>query len=107
MAKKKHIVMARTEKAMREGIDVGDKHYDFNGQSMLYVDDDSKANEIDYTSGMKGEQDVWTHEDPRLNWTERYKADGVHSYVFGATPNYARAWDEFEKRRRDKKKVKQ
>ena len=104
MAKKKHIVVARTQEAIDKGVDTSKGHLDFKGQTMLYVDDDSIADEIDHTSGLKGNQDVWTHEDPRLNWTERYKADGVHSYIWGASPSFSRAWDDFEQRRKDKKR---
>jgi hypothetical protein len=69
---------------------------------MMYVDDDI-ADEIDKTQGRKGNQDVWVHEDPRLNWSTKYKADGVHSYFFGSSKQYADAWEEFEERRKKKK----
>lgn len=96
--------MARTEKVVKDGVITSKGKLDFKGKSMLYVDDDV-ADEIDQTQGLKGNQDVWVHEDPRLNHTERYKADGVHSYIFGATTSYSRAWDNFEKRRKDKKRI--
>ena len=94
---KKHIVVARTRKAIDDGVTTGKGHLDFKGKSMMYVDDDI-AEEINQTQGLKGDGDVWVHEDPRLNWKTRYK-DGVHSFFFGPSKSYANAWEEFEKRR--------
>lgn len=101
MAKRKHIVVPRSEKAMKDGVRTSKGVLPFKGKSMMYVDDDL-ADEIDKTDGLKGTKDVWVHEDPRLNWSERYKPDGVHSYFFGASRKYADAWEEFEKRRKRK-----
>lgn len=91
MAKKKHIVMARSEAAMKKGVKTSKGVLPFRGKSMMYVDDDV-ADEIDKTDGLKGTQDVWIHEDPRLNWTERYKPDGVHSYFFGQQKHTHWVW---------------
>lgn len=99
---KRHVVMARTERARKEGVKTSKGVLSFKGKSMMTVDDDV-ANEIDKTDGLKGTGDVWVHEDPRRNWVERYKPDGVHSYFYGASKRYASAWDDFEKRRKDKK----
>lgn len=82
MAKKKHVVMARSEAAMKKGVRTSKGTLSFKGQSAMYVDDDV-ADEIDKTDGLKGTQDVWIHEDPIRSWNERYKPDGVHSYFFG------------------------
>ena len=100
MAKKRHIVMPRTTRIQKEGIVTSKGKLSFKDKTMMYVGDDI-ADEIDQTQGLKGTGDVWVHEDPRLNWTERYKADGVHSFFFGATNRYADAWEAFEKRRKD------
>ena len=102
---KKHVVMARTEKARKEGVVTSKGKLSFKGKPMMYVDDDI-ADEIDKTQGLKGNQDVWVHEDPRLNWSTRYKPDGVHSYFYGASRNYASAWEDFERRRKDRKRSK-
>lgn len=95
--------MARTEKAMQDGVATSKGNLDFKGRSMMYVTDDV-ADEIDQTQGLKGDGDVWVHEDPILNWTTRYKADGVHSYIFGSSPSYSDAWEAFEKRREDRRR---
>lgn len=99
MSKKKHIVVPRTERALREGVTTSKGKLKFNGRQMIAVDEDI-ANEIEKTDGLKGTQDVWTHEDPRRNWSERYKADGIHSFFFGSSPRYSDAWDEFIRRRK-------
>lgn len=96
---KKHVVMARTPGVVEKGITTSKGKLDFKGKSMMYVDDDL-ADEIDQTQGLKGNQDVWVHEDPRLNWKTKYKANGIHSYFFGMTTAYSKAWDAFEKRRK-------
>ena len=101
MASKKHVVMARSASAKRNGVKTSKGTLSFNGKPMMYVDDDV-ADEIDKTDGLKGTGDVWVHEDPRRNWSERYKPDGVHSYFYGASKKYASAWKDFEKRRKDK-----
>lgn len=104
MPKKKHIVMARSEAAMKKGVMTSKGRLSFKGQSMMTVDDDI-ADEIDKTDGLKGTQDVWVHEDPRRNWTERYKSDGVHSYFWGGgSRKYAEGYDRiFKKRKRNKR----
>lgn len=98
---KKHVVMARTERAKKHGVRTSKGTLSFKGKPMMYVDDDV-ADEIQQTDGLKGTQDVWVHEDPRRNHAERYKPDGVHSYFFGASRKYADTWEEFEKRRKRK-----
>ena len=91
MAGKKHVVMARSEQAMKKGVRTSKGILDFKGQSMMTVDDDV-ADEIDKTDGLKGTQDVWIHEDPRRNWSDRYKPDGVHSYFFGQQRQVTWVW---------------
>lgn len=91
MAKKKHVVMARSDAAMKKGVRTSKGTLSFKGQSAMYVDDDV-ADEIDKTDGLKGTQDVWIHEDPIRTWTERYKPDGVHSYFFGQQKHTHWVW---------------
>ena len=102
MSKKKHIVMARSERAMKQGVKTSKGTLSFNGKPMMSVSDDI-ADEIDKTDGLKGAQEVWVHEDPVRNHADRYKPDGVHSYFYGASRRYADAWDAFEKRRKKKR----
>lgn len=100
-SKKKHIVMARSEQAMRNGVRTSKGTLSFKGKSMMSVSDDI-AEEINQTDGLKGTGDVWVHEDPVRNHAERYKPDGVHSYFYGASSKYADAWKDFERRRKRK-----
>ena len=104
MPKKKHVVMARTDHARKNGVRTSKGTLSFKGKPMMYVDDDV-ADEIQKTDGLKGTGDVWVHEDPRRNHVERYKPDGVHSYFYGASGRYADAWEEFEKRRKRKQRA--
>jgi|SRR3990172_6130072 len=98
MAKKKHLVMARTPEAMKKGVQTSKGTLSFQGKSGMIVNDDV-VDEIEKTQGLKGTGDVWTMEDQRYTHDSHYKADGVHSYIFGATSRYAAAWEAFERRR--------
>ena len=113
MANKKHVVMARMPNVIENGLETSKGHLDFKGKSMVHVDGDI-ADEIDQTQGLKGSGEVWVHEDPILNHTERYHENtsvkegtvmSLHSYIFGPSRSYSNAWEAFEKRRKDKKRA--
>lgn len=112
MAKKKaFLVMSRNKKVLDTGLKTDKGNLQFkNGKTSMFVGDEALANEIDKVHGLKGSGDVWVHEDPQ---SEPFLRDdgahgmGVHKYFWGASPRYSSAWEEFEKRRKDKlKKVK-
>lgn len=100
MANKKTFVMARTPQAMEQGIQTSKGTLSFRGKSGMHINDPGLASEIEQTVGLKGSGDVWTHEDPVYSHQSTYKADGVHGYIFGPTSSYAKAWEEFEARRK-------
>ena len=79
---KKHVVMARTPEIMKDGIPTSQGHLHFGGKATALVDA-SIANEIESEQGLKGTGEVWTHEDPRGNWMDRFKTLSGHKYFFG------------------------
>jgi hypothetical protein len=112
---KRYMVVPRTPAAQQKGIDTGKGHRDFGKQSALWVGDPAVAREIDDKYGFGGKGDVWVHEDPMYEWHLKHEGSDmtgdnpgrnhdIHSYTFGPTDSYAKAWEEFEKRRKDKKK---
>lgn len=114
MPPKRYMVVPRTTQAQEEGVMLGNNHIEFreNGRATnhFWVDDPVKAQEIDQTAGLKGSKKVWVHEDPGYEF--HLKHDGsnghnreIHFYTFGPTETYSKAWEEFEKRRTDKKEA--
>lgn len=110
MAKKKaYLVMPRTTQIAESGLKTGKGTLKFKGgKTSMMVGDEALAKEIDTQHGLKGTGDVWVAEDQRA---ESFLRDdgpvgvGVHRYFWGQSQRYANAWDEFEKRRKDKSKV--
>ena len=107
MANKRYMVVPRTPEAQEKGVETGMGHRNFAGNK-LWVSDPVIAHEIDQSVGLKGSKQVWVHEDPGLEFHEKHDgSDGhnreIHFYTFGPTETYSKAWDEFEKRRKDKK----
>ena len=110
MAKKKaYLVMSRNKNVLETGLKTDKGNLKFkDGKTSMFVGDAALANEIDKVHGLKGSGDVWVHEDPQ---SEPFLRDdgangmGVHKYFWGASPRYSNAWEEFEKRRKDKKKL--
>lgn len=84
---KKHLVVPRTEAAMKNGIQTSKGRLDFGKQTGVWVDNDI-ASEIDTESGLKGKGDVWVHEDENLAWHEHNDSAtdgrklGIHHYTF-------------------------
>ena len=109
MAKKKaHLVMSRNAGVLETGIKTGKGTLKFQkGKTAMFVSDPELVKEIDQTSGLKGSGDVWVAQDERAESFLRddsAEGRGIHRYFWGASPKYANAWEEFEKRRKDKKK---
>jgi hypothetical protein len=90
---------------MKNGLATGKGNLTFkNGKSSMLISDESLAKEVDTQHGLKGTGDVWVAEDQRAESFLRDDGqNGVHRYFWGATPRYANAWEQFEKRRKDKK----
>lgn len=104
MAKKKSVMIAaRNARVQKEGLKTSKGTIDFKGKSMLHIGDPALAQEIDSEYGLKAKGDIWALQDERHEQHINYKEDGVHGYFFGPSKKFANAWDEFEKRRKDKK----
>jgi len=104
--KKAYLVMSRNADVLDKGLKTDKGNLKFKkGKTSMMVSDPALANEIDKVHGLKGTGDVWVHEDPQA---EPYLRDdgaigmGIHKYFWGASPRYSSAWEEFEKRRKDK-----
>jgi len=79
---KKHVVMARTPEIMKEGLETSQGHLHFGNKATMLVDE-GVAGEIEHNQGLKGTGDVWTHEDPKGNWYDRFNKLSGHKYFFG------------------------
>jgi len=105
--KKAFLVMPRTKAAVENGLQTGRGTLSFKGKTSMMVGDESLAAEIDSQHGLKATGEVWVAEDQR---GESFLRDdgregyGVHRYFWGNSSHFANAWDNFEKRRKDKPK---
>lgn len=87
MAKKRFMVVPRTQSAMMNGLDTTKGKFGFNGKTARIVDE-SLASEIDTQHGLKGSGDVWVHQDENLEWHEKNdgltdgRKLGIHHYTF-------------------------
>jgi hypothetical protein len=104
--KKAYLVVPRNTQTAQNGLPTGKGILDFKGKTSMTICDESLANEVDSQHGLKNTGDVWVAEDQR---GESFLRDdgpvgvGVHRYFWGASPRFANAWENFEKRRKDKK----
>lgn len=105
-SKKAFVVYPRTKKQAREGLVINGKRKKFTGGSMMNLfEDDAKQVSESY-----GKQNVHIVEDEQLGRAlngEKWDVKGdnvktLHNYNFGTTKAYSDAWEEFEKRRKDK-----
>ena len=95
-SQRRFIVVPRNERAMSEGLDLGDKHIDFRGKTATYVRDAGIADAIDQTYGLKGGNgDCWVAQDERFESTLRdtYNEIGTHRYFFGSNDAFRRGWE--------------
>lgn len=106
------MVVPRTGEAKIKGLDTGKGHRSFKKRGAFFISDPAEAEEIDMRYGLKGRKqaaDVWVHEDPMYEW--HLHNDGsnganhdIHRNFHGPNKKFADAWEQFEKRRKDKKK---
>jgi hypothetical protein len=98
--KKKFLVMPRNPRAQQSGLQTSKGLLKFGRKAQgLYVSDPGLVDEIDNTYGVKGNGDVWTHEDERVeSWDANDRDDrkfgGVHNYTFPGirTPWRKKKW---------------
>lgn len=88
MAKKRYMVVPRTENVKQKGLTTGKGKLSFQGKTAAWVDDPAIAREIDTQHGLKGSGDVWVAEDENLGWHEKHdgltdgRKLGIHKYTF-------------------------
>jgi hypothetical protein len=107
---KAFVVYPRTKKQAREGLVIKGKRKKFTGGSMMNLFEDD-AKEVSETYG---KNNVHVVEDEQLGRAlngEKWDVKGdnvktLHNYHFGPTKSYSDAWEEFEKRRKDKSQQK-
>ena len=105
---KRFAVVARNKTIMKKGIIVGGKKLSFHGKSLLYVNSQDEADEINIRYGKKGNHSVGVQEDPRLEWhlDNDKQTDGhnrvIHHYFFGPSPTRAARnfWLRYERKKR-------
>lgn len=104
---KAYVVYPRTKEIAKSGIKIRGKKKRFTGGSFMNLNE----NDAKEVSDVYGKQNLHVVEDEQLaravnaeKWdmTENNNVKVLHHYNFGATKKYASAWDEFEKRRKDK-----
>ncbi len=92
MKKKYEVIKATTREI--PGVYVGGRERRFAKNGMFTVSDPGEAAEINKVLGAKGTGEVVV--------TSYEQKEHGHKYKFGASQKFANAWDEFEKRRKDK-----
>jgi hypothetical protein len=92
MTKKYQVIKATTREI--PGLTVGGRVKKFAGNGTFETSDPGEAAEIDKVLGAKGTGEV-------VVISQDQKEPG-HKYIFGPSPSFSRAWEAFEKRRRDK-----
>ncbi len=100
MAQKKWRVIKNTVSETVTGVDVGNQKMAFGRNGTFTVSDPQLARDIDKVYGRRGNQQVAVV--PANDPTREIG----HTYSFGSSPKYAKAWDAFEKRRKSKVKSK-
>lgn len=97
MTKRKFQVIKATTRDI-PGLTVGGRPKKFAANGTFETSDEGEAREIDKVLGAKGTGEVAV-----TSFTQK---EPGHTYTFGASRTFATAWDEFEKRRKDKKSQK-
>jgi hypothetical protein len=93
MPKKYQVIKATTRDI--SGLKVGGRVKKFSYNDTFETSDPGEAKEIDKVLGAKGTGEVVV--------TPYEEKEQGHTYTFGASQKFANAWEEFEKRRKDKK----
>ena len=92
MPKKYQVIKATTREI--PGLTVGGRVKKFQRNGTFETNDAGEAKEIDKVLGAKGTGEVVV--------TPYEDKEHGHTYTFGASKNFADAWEAFEKRRKDK-----
>jgi hypothetical protein len=93
MPKKKFEIIKATTREL-SGLAVGGRVKKFAPNGTFETSDPGEAAEIDKVLGAKGTGEVVV--------TSYDQKEHGHTYTFGASSRFAAAWEEFEKRRKDK-----
>ena len=101
MKKKKYVVMPRNTRIAQTGLKTDRGVLDFKGKSMMYLNSDELAGEVDGEYGLNGSGDVWVHTDPRAEHQLNYHADPASKSFFGATKAFTDAWERIFKNKGD------
>lgn len=110
MPKKWWSIHARTKEAQVHGIDTAEGHINFGNKGVFNTSDEKvvKAIEAHKSEAYSFHDEQLTKAYDSQSWDVVETKNGValktlHNYKFGSTPSYSSAWEEFEKRRKDKK----
>lgn len=109
MPKKWWSIHARTKDAQLHGIDTAEGHVSFGGKGVFNTSDERvvKAIEAHKADAFSFHDEQLTKAYDSQSWDVVETKDGakvktLHNYKFGSTSSFADAWEEFEKRRKDK-----
>lgn len=100
MPKKKWQIINNSTRPGFDGLEIDGKKMKFRKQGNRFViDSPVLARDIDKTYGRNGNQSVAV-----VPYNDSQTREIGHTYSFGSSPTFAKAWDAFE--RRKKRKVK-
>jgi hypothetical protein len=96
MKKKFQAIKATTADA--DGLVHDTREFKFEPNGTFTIDDEGLAREIDQVHGKKGTQNLAI-----VPYDDHQTREPGHKYIFGPSPSFSRAWEEFEKRRKRRK----
>jgi hypothetical protein len=99
MQKKKFQVIKNTTNSEFTGLDVDGRKMKFGRNGTFVVDAPGLASDIDKTFGRKGNQSVAV-----VPYNDHETRELGHKYKFGPSESYAKAWEDFERRRKAKQR---
>lgn len=102
MAKKKKFQAIKADVGEYQGIVHDGKEHRFRKDDTFIIEDEGLARELDSMYGKKGTQKLAI-----TPYDDQETREPGHTYTFGPSRKFSTAWEEFEKRRKDKKNTKQ
>lgn len=97
--KKKKFQAIKADVGDYKGIRHDGKEHRFKKDGTFIIEDEGMARELESIYGKKGTQKLAITE-----YNDHETRELGHTYTFGPSRKYSDAWEEFEKRRKDKQK---
>lgn len=97
MPKKKWQVINNSTRQGFDGLEIDGKKRKFGRGGRFVIDSPVLARDIDKVYGRRGNQSVAV-----VPYNDRETREIGHTYSFGSSPTFAKAWDAFQRRRKRK-----